>query len=200
MSNRVTPEMRFGYTLHQLGEASGGKIDAVMAEVRTGTLDPAKLGQSTAPSPIEAAVVELHGLVDQLNRSSGTKPRTLVEWYQQITGRSLEQSTPVKHTGAEVSAAIDKARPTLEKLEGTVSALANLGHSNGGDKAAWEKSVGAHHKEYRVLVNEVFETLGPIDTARRAGQLEAPDAARVYSTLVELAELRLQVMQMGLVY
>ncbi len=196
---RQSPHAQFTEALRHLEIASGGKVDAIVAEAKTPVASAQAQSGAGAPPPVEKAVLDLQAAVAALNGQWGEVQKTLPEWYQLITGRTADATTPVTFTSEQVSERIKASAPHFEALGIAYGDLSKLGHSRKG-VADWDAAVGAAHKQYILEVNALCEQLGPLDAARRAGQLGAADGAQTYEAIQDLASYRNAVRQMGLVY
>lgn len=195
---RQSPHAQFTEALRQLEVASGGKVDAIISGAKTPVAPAQAQSGSGAPLPVEKAVLDLQAAVAALNGQWGEVHKTLPEWYQLITGRTADATTPVTFTSEQVSERISASAPHFVALDAAFNRLSKLGYSRQG-VADWDAAVGAAHKQYIHEVNALCEQLGPLDAARRAGQLGAADGARTFEAVQDLVSYRNGVRQMGLV-
>jgi hypothetical protein len=199
MNVRVSPQAQFTAALQAVAVENKGNVDEIIAQASNGKVDLGRLRESGASPALEKAALALQGAVEQLNNQWNVTPKSLPEWYAVVTGRTLGVTVEATYSAAQITRAIAMATPHFADLEAAVGKLAQLGHSRSG-VANWEASVAAHHGTYARAVDAIIEQFGPIDTARRAGQLSAPEAARAYEQVLRLSVCRNAVRQMGLVY
>jgi hypothetical protein len=199
VNNRLTPTALFSQAVAQIAEANQGDVDSVVAKLRDDKTPPSTAPQTPAPalSPLDAATLQLQAAVDQLNGQWGVQKRSLAEWYQDLTGRTLGATTPATFKPEEVSAALEAARPALQQMSAAVGQLAALGNKR---TPTWDADVKTNYEAYLSARNAIIEKLGPLDAARRAGQLDASSGAQLGAFVTEFGGLRQGVQQMGMIY
>lgn len=199
MNTRVSPFSQFGQAVSQIAQANHGDVDGIVAKLRDGAIDPALLQQAPPGSltPLDTATLQLQAAVDALNGQWGARKQGAADWYKDITGRTLGATAEVKFTEAEVKAAIVALKPTLESMGGAVEHLSELGYHRTENH---DQAVAGAHGRYIQARDAIVEKLGPMDAARRAGQLEAAPAAELAAFVQEFGGLRGAVRQMMLVF
>ncbi len=197
----LSPAAQFAQGLEAL--AAAGPVEPVIAEVASGRIDLASLASRGPQSPVEQALLTLAGAVDEAN-ALGAK-LSLPQWFERITGRAPGALTPVAVSNEEAAQRLAAASQKLPAIGEHAKRLYSYGKGYAVvdghktyDGAAIDALTKAEVKKMRAVRAELAQQLGPLDAAKRAGQLDPVAAAKLNAVLVDVSALVRSVQVLGL--
>lgn len=200
-ANALSPAAQFAQGLEAL--AAAGPVEPVIADVASGRIDLASLAIRGAQGPVEKALLTLAAAVEEAN-ALGAK-LSLPQWFERITGRSPGAMTPVSVSAAEAAQRLAAARDKLPTIGEHAQRLYSYGKGwavvdgqKTYDGAAIDALITVEVKKMRAARAELAQQLGPLDAAKRAGQLDAVAAAKLNAVLVDVSALVRSVQVLGL--
>lgn len=198
MKANLTLRGQFAAGIETLAKA--GPVETLMGQLAEGKIDLGAIRLRGGATEVERALLELSQIVELVNNYGAR--RSLPEWFELITGRTAGAIKPVTVSAAEVEQRRGRVLEELGRLDGEERNLHLHGLGKIGDRLAsraeLDQAIGASLAVMRQSLGEIERQLGPLEVARKAGELDAVTAAQLNVLREDVGAVVARVRQMGL--